>query len=63
MINPTACNNSVARGINIKLKLLTKGPSQGDRAYIKGSEYILFEILYQKLWNSQPRQLGQIGVE
>ena len=39
----------------MKLKLLSKGTSQDDRAYIRSSEYILFEILKIKTTDSTSR--------
>jgi len=33
------------RGLQTKLKILSMGPLQGEKACIKGSENILFEIL------------------
>ena len=37
--------HSTLNGIWIKMKNLLTGPSQGERARIRGSEYILIEIL------------------
>ena len=35
-------------GLSMKLKNLSTRPSQGERARIKGSENILFEILNER---------------
>ena len=38
-------DHSTLSGIEIELKKLSTGPSLGERACIRGSEYILFKIL------------------
>ena len=45
--------HSSLSGFQTKLKLLSIGPSQGRRACIKGSKYILFEIQIKGHRNDQ----------
>jgi len=35
---------------------------QGERAPIRGSEYILFKILQREPWNPEARQLSQFSL-
>ena len=36
--------HSTRNRLQIELKMLSRGPSQGEKVCIKGSEYVLFEI-------------------